>query len=37
MTIDLEGLTHEKERRMSANTTTDVMSMHPPSGRPRTT
>ena len=31
--VDLEALTHEKERRMSADTTEATMSMHPPSGR----
>ena len=35
--VDLEALTHEKERRMSADTTEAMMSMHPPSGRPQAT
>ena len=37
MTIDLEALTCEKERRLSSNTIAVVMSMHPPSGMPRAT
>ena len=37
MTVDLEALTHEKERRLSTNTTAVGMSMNPPSGRPRAT
>ena len=34
MTIDLEALTHRKER-LFANTTVARMSMHPPSGGPK--
>ena len=37
VTIDLEALTCEKERIMSADTTAAGMSMHPPNGRPRAT
>ena len=33
VTIDLEALMHEREQRLSADTTVAVMSMHPPSGR----
>ena len=32
MTVDLEAMTREKERRLSADTTEAGMSMHPPSG-----
>ena len=35
MTVDLEALTREKERKTSADATVAGMSMHPPSGRPR--
>ena len=35
MTVDLEALTREKERKTFANATVAGMSMHPPSGRPR--
>ena len=35
VTVDLEALMHEKERKTSANATVAGMSMHPPSGRPR--
>ena len=34
MTVDLEALTHEKERRLFVDTIGIEMSMHPPSGRP---
>ena len=37
VTVDLEALTREKERKTSANATVAGMSMHPPSGRPRAT
>ena len=37
VTIDLEALTLKKERRMFADTTVAVVSMHPPSGRPKAT
>ena len=37
MTVDLEALTCEKERKTSADATVAGMSMHPPSGRPRAT
>ena len=37
MTVDLEALTHERRNRLSVDTTAVVMSMHPPSGRPRAT
>ena len=33
VTIDLEALMHEKEQRLSADTTAAGMSMHPLSGR----
>ena len=35
VTVDLEALTREKERKTFANATVVGMSMHPPSGRPR--
>ena len=35
MIVDLEALTCEKEKRLSANTTVAGMSMHPTSGRPQ--
>ena len=37
VTVDLEALTREKERKTSANATVAGMSMHPRSGRPRAT
>ena len=37
MTVDLEALMHKRRRLLSTNTTVAVMSMHPPSGRPRAT
>ena len=37
MTVDLETLTREKERKASADATAARMSMHPPNGRPKTT
>ena len=37
VTMDLEALTHMKERKTSTNATTAGMSMHPPSGRPLAT
>ena len=35
MTVDLEALMREKERKTSADATAAGMSMHPPSGRPQ--
>ena len=35
MTVDLEALTRERRRIMSADTTVAGMSMHPPSGGPK--
>ena len=35
MTIDLEALTHRKERVLSVDTTAAGMFMHPPSGGPK--
>ena len=37
MTIDLEALTSKRRSLLSVDTTVAVMSMHPPSGRPRAT
>ena len=35
--VDLEALTRAKERRLSTDTNTVGMSMHPPIGRPKAT
>ena len=35
VTVDLEALTLEKERKTSADAIAARMSMHPPSGRPQ--
>ena len=35
VTVDLEALACEKERKTSADATVAGMSMHPPGGRPR--
>ena len=37
VTVDLEALTCERRNRLSTDTTAAVISMHPPSGRPRAT
>ena len=37
VTVDLEALAHEKERKASTDATAAWMSMHPPNGRPKAT